>query len=146
MNNLISQAPAPVAANGGMGTPAPIEAPQMPPGAMQGPPGGMPPGPPQPPPTPEQLKTARTHIGAIVNGLRDLVNKPRGDLTKKDVFDAAADMISKGAFPTPESKQDLIVHLANLPDDERGLRTAIGGLLLQTGGVQDAIHQMHGPG
>jgi len=144
MNNLMSQAPAPVAENGGMGTPAPIEAPNSPPG-MGGPPGpqgglniaGL---------SPSQVKIGRTHIGAIVDGLMDLVNKPRGDLSKKDAFDAAAEMIAKGAFPTPESKQGLIVQLANLPDDERDLRTALGGMLLQFSEERDMLHQIHGPG
>ncbi len=114
-----------------------------PPVAPPGPANGIPPQMP-PPPSPEEIKTLRQHVGAVVDGLRSLAAKPRGDLTKKDVFDAASEMIAKGAFPTPEAKQGLIGELAKLPDDEADLRKAIGGLLLQTSATQQAFHAMHG--
>lgn len=119
------------------------------PNAMQGgPPPGMPPGPPGappgPPPSKAQIDEARQHVGAIVNGLLSLVKKPRGDLTKKDVYDAASTMIAEGAFPTPASKQELVVHLANLPDDEAGIRKFVGQFLLQTAQVQEQFHAAHG--
>ena len=145
MNSLMSSAPAPTAAVEGPSAPMP-NSPSA--GMMQGP-QGPPMGGPMPPPVPpapEQLKTARTHIGAVISGLRSLVDRPRGDLTKKDVFEAAAEMIAKGAFPTPESKQALVVQLAQMPDDEPDIRQMLGGMLLQTSHVQSAIHSMHGPG
>lgn len=98
------------------------------------------------PPNPEQIKTARTHVGAIVDGLTGVLGKAKGELTKKDVFDAASEMIAHGAFPTPESKQALIGELAKLPDDEADLRKALGALLLQSADVKHRITVMHGPG
>ena len=95
-------------------------------------------------PSPDEIKMHRQHVGAIVDGLRSLAAKPRGDLTKKDVFDAASEMIAKGAFPTPEAKQILIGELAKLPEDEPDLRKAIGGLLLQTSQTQQMLHQAFG--
>jgi hypothetical protein len=99
-----------------------------------------------PPPTPEIVNQARTHIGAIVDGLTDVLGKPKGELTKKDVFDAASEMIARGAFPTPESRQSLIAELAKLPDDEPDLRKALGALLMQTADVKHRVHLAHGPG
>ena len=136
------------------------EQPQAPNPMMQGgPPAGGPPpnqmmpgaGGPQPPPampnpTPQQVAEFRTHIGAVVDGLLGLVSKPVGDLTKKDAFDAAAEMIAKGAFPTPETKQDLIVQLAQLPDDEPDLRKALGATLLNVSMIRAKLHEIHGPG
>lgn len=98
------------------------------------------------PPTQDQVDEARTHIGAVVDGLIKAASKPRGELTKKDVFDAASDMIANGAFPTPASKQELIVHLAKMPDDEQGLRKAIGQFLLQTSAVRSQFMKTHGEG
>lgn len=144
-----SNAPAPQAASAtgpGMGNPMTSPEPQTAAGGMMG--GGGPPAPPVaaaapagPPPTPQQLRTARAHIDAIVHGLTGLVTKPRGELHKKDVFDAASEMIAKGAFPTSESKQQLIGELARLPDDEPGIRKALGGLLMQASAVERGLGQ-----
>jgi hypothetical protein len=129
------QAPPP---GGAMGGPAPsplaMNAPML--------------GPPPRPPTPQEMRTARAHIDAIIEGLTGLVTKPRGELTKKDVFDAASEMIAKGAFPTPESKQGLIGELARIPDDEMGMRKALGALLMQSAMVEQRlgqVEQMHMP-
>ncbi len=86
--------------------------------------------PPPSPVSPDQIKAAHTHVGAVIDGLISLANRPKGELTKKDVFDAASTMIARGAFPTPESKQDLITKLAAMPDDETGIRNAVGGFLM----------------
>ncbi len=143
MNQLMSPAPglpastAPAGPSGGQPSALMGAGPPMPaPGAGNGMPAA--------PPSPAEIKMHRQHVGAIVDGLRALAATPRGDLTKKDVFDAASEMIAKGAFPTPEAKQVLIGELAKLPDDEAGLRRAIGGLLLQTSATQQALHQAFG--
>lgn len=150
MNRFTQSPPAALGAEGAA-TPPPAAGGQMmppqAPNAMGAPPGGGGgPSLPAPPPTPDMINTARTHIGAIVSGLTGVLAKPRGELTKKDVFDAASEMIARGAFPTPESKQMLISELANLPDDEPDLRRALGTLLLQTADMKHRIHAMHGPG
>jgi hypothetical protein len=98
------------------------------------------------PPSAEDIKGAHTHLKVMIADLMKLVEKPRGTLTKKDVFDAASDMIAKGAFQTPQAKQMLIAELANMPDDEPDIRKALGGFLLQALGQQDVItHAFGGP-
>lgn len=98
------------------------------------------------PPTAEQVTEARQHLGAIVAALSKVASKPRGHLTKKDVYDAASDMIAEGGFPTAQSKQDLVVQLAKMPDDEPGIRSAIGRMLLRVTAVRSQFHQVHGEG
>lgn len=141
----ISSAPAPQAPSAtgpGMGNPMMGPEPQgAPPPQQMGAPNMAPPSVQGPPPTPAQLRTARAHIDAIVHGLTGLVTKPRGELHKKDVFDAASEMIAKGAFPTPESKQQLIGELAKMPDDEIGIRKALGSLLMQAATVEHGLTQ-----
>ena len=80
-----------------------------------------------------------------MDGLIALVSKPKGDLTKKDVFDEASTMIAKGAFPTPESKQQLITALANLPDDEMDIRKFLGKQLLALSTFRNHMHNSFGP-
>ncbi len=124
---------------------APMAGGIMPPqNAMMAP--GAAPAPPAPPPSPEQVDEARKHLGAIMGALTSVAKTPRGELTKKDVFDAAAEMIAKGGFPTPASRQSLVVTLANMPDDEPSLRKEIGRMMLRVAEVQGAFHQVHGPG
>lgn len=106
---------------------------------------GAPPAP-APPPSPEQVAEARKHLGAIMGALTKVAATPRGDLTKKDVFDAAAEMIARGGFPTAASRQSLIVTLANMPDDEPDLRKAIGRMMLRVAQVSDAFRGVHGAG
>ena len=81
---------------------------------------------------PEEISKGHQSVDAVMDGLINLVSKPKGELTKKDVFDASSDMIAKGAFPTPEAKQALIGELANLPDDEEGIRKVLSDHLLAT--------------
>lgn len=122
----------------------PGAAPMAAPNAMMAP-GGAP-VPPGPPPTPEEIMQSRKHVGVIMDGLLSLTSKPRGDLTKKDVFEAASEMIAKGAFPTPDSRQDLVVRLAALPDDEVDLRKALGQMLLGVASARGQLHETFGPG
>lgn len=96
------------------------------------------------PPTAEQIAQARAHITPVVDGLMHLLAKPPGKLDKKAVFDAASTMISRGAFPTPESKQDLIGTLAKMPDDDLQLRKVLGELLVQTAANRAKFHAVHG--
>lgn len=127
--------------------------PQALPSAMSGAPPNMmmgaqpqqaPRGPVPTPPTPDEINQARKHSNAIVSGLLELTSKPKGDLTKDDVFKAASEMIAKGAFPTSATRQGLVVELAKLPDDEPSLRKALGMFLLQTSAVRSQFHALHG--
>jgi hypothetical protein len=97
-------------------------------------------------PTKEQIKTQQRHTNVMVDVLTHLLGTPTGDLTKKDVFDGAADAIAKGAFPTPESQQQLIVEMANLPDDDPGLRKALSALLLQSATLKHVMAKTFGEG
>ena len=60
------------------------------------------------------------------------------------MFDAAAEMISRGGFPTPESRQSLIVTLAGMPEDEPSLRKEVGRMRLRVAQARDAFHPVHG--
>lgn len=79
----------------------------------------------------KQLAEAQKHVQTVLSGLNKLAQLPRGELTKKSVFDSVSTMLAKGAFPTPESKQALIVHLSGLPDDEIALRQMVGKLIFE---------------
>lgn len=144
MNTPMPDAP-PGAQNAMMAPQAPQGMPQpQAPNMMMGGAPGIPPAAQLPqgaPPTPEEIATSRKHVGAIMEGLSHLTSMPRGDLTKNDVFKAASEMIAKGAFPTSAARQQLVVGLANLPEDEPSLRKALGGMLLR---VADARQQLHG--
>lgn len=87
---------------------------------------------PQYQPSQEDIDKGHRAVEAVMDGLINLVSKPKGDLTKKDVFNESSNMIAHGAFPTPEAKQGLIGELANLPDDEDGIRKILGQHLLST--------------
>lgn len=113
--------------------------PQGAPGAAIQGPGGAPQG---PPPNPQQIEAARTHLQEIYNGLKPLTEMP--NLTKKDVFSAVSDMIAKGAFPTQGSKQELIGEMATLPDDDRGIRKAIGAQLMRVSTGLLKLQTAHG--
>lgn len=69
---------------------------------------------------------------------------PKGELTKKDVFDEASEMIAHGAFPGPEEKQHLITGLAKLPNDEEGIRKVLGKQLLSLSEFQGHYHSVMG--
>lgn len=101
-------------------------------------------GPPQPQASPAQIADARAHMGVMVQGLLGLAAQPRGSLTKQTVFDAMGDMIAKGAFSTPQAKQQLVAEMAQMPNDEAAIRQIIGQHLLRLSGVRDQFHQMHG--
>lgn len=118
----------------------------LPPGAMMPPQNAMqaPQPAPAPAPTPEQIAEGRQHLNAVRESLTALAARPIGHLTKKDVFDEAATMLSKGAFSTPEAKQSLIVQLAAMPDDEPDIRKTIGRMLLHVTGVTAQFHGQYG--
>ncbi len=84
-------------------------------------------------PNPEQIAAARSHMSVVMDGLLSLTAKPEGALTKRDLYNAAGEMIAQGAFSTPEAKQQLVAQLAGIPDDEASIRKAIGGQLLAMG-------------
>lgn len=94
--------------------------------------------------TPEDIARGHRVLDATMQGLIKLVSMPKGDLTKKDVFDEASAMIAHGAFPEPEDKQHLIVALASLPDDEDGIRKALGKQLVSLSQFQGQYHTVHG--
>lgn len=151
MNSMMPEAPPGAAAMPPQSAPqagAPPGAMMPPPNAMMGPqgaPAGAQPTP-GPPPTKAQIDEARKHSNTLVHGLMSLVGKPRGELTKDDVFKEASDMIAKGAFPTPSSRQALVVELAGLPDDEPGLRKALGAHLLAVSAARQQFHGAFGKG
>lgn len=97
------------------------------------------------PPSQDQIDDAHTHAKVLTDGLMDLVNKPQGQLNKQDVFKMAADVIAKGAFSTPQSKQQLVAELAQMPDDEPGIRKMLGQFLLQSAQNQAMLHHHFGP-
>ena len=93
----------------------------------------------------EEISKGHQSVDAVMDGLINLVSKPKGELTKKDVFDSSSDMIAKGAFPTPEAKQALIGELANLPDDEECIRKVLSDHLLATATFRNHFHNAFGP-
>lgn len=155
MNKLMGQsysAPPPANAEGAQGPPPQTNGVMPPPGApnaMMGPPGaaappmGVPQAAPALPPTADDLKQARKHAGAMIDGLMGVLGLPPGKLTKKDVFDAASEMIAKGAFPTSESKQMLIKEMANLPDEEPALRKSLGAFLLNVAVAKSKVDKAY---
>lgn len=96
-------------------------------------------------PQPEEIANGHKSVDATMDGLISLVSKSNGELNKKDVFDAASSMIAHGAFPTPEAKQQLIGELANLPEDEPGIRKALGQHLLAISTFRNHMHSAFGP-
>lgn len=123
---------------------------QMPPQPVQGnsfntPSPAGPQAQPQAMPQPDEIAGGHRALEATMDGLIKLVGKPQGELTKKDVFEEASTMISHGAFPTPEGKQQLIAELAKLPDDETGIRKALGQQLLQLSMLRGHFHTAFGP-
>ena len=107
----------------------------------QGPPMGAPQGQPPQAPDPAALAGARAHMKVVAEGLMELAGRPQGSLTKRDVFNALGEMIAQGAFSSPESKQQLVAQMAQMPDDESAIRQAIGAQLLQLGVMQDHMTQ-----
>lgn len=97
-------------------------------------------------PSPEEIAQARNDVAAMTKHLTALAMKPKGSLSKEDVFNAAADMIADGAFATPQAKQGLVAELAQLPDDESAIRAAVGQHLLFLAHAQDRMHSTFGPG
>jgi len=102
----------------------------------------------QPAPAPQidpaQVADARAHMGVMTKALMALAAKPRGSLTKQDLFSAAADMIADGAFSTPQAKQQLVAEIAQTPDDEASIRQAVGSHLLQLAQIREFLHQHFG--
>lgn len=96
--------------------------------------------------SPQQLSDARVHMAVMMKDLAALAAKPPGSLSKQDLFNAAAEMIAQGAFSTPQSRQQLVAQIAQIPDNETAIRQAIGGHLMQLVRAQDLIHQHFGPG
>lgn len=96
-------------------------------------------------PNPNDIANGHKAVDATMDGLIKLVSTPKGDLTKKDVFDSVSDMIARGAFPTPEAKQQLIGELANLPPDEDGIRKILGKHLLAVATFRNHMHDAFGP-
>lgn len=103
---------------------------------------------PQAPPqiAPPQIAQARAHAAAITKALMGLAAKPKGALSKEDLFNAAGDMIAEGAFPTPQAKQQLVAELAKVPDEEGAIRQMVGAHLLRLAQAREAFHQQFGPG
>jgi len=116
--------------------------PQIAPSQPQGAPLGQPQG--SPMPDPAQIADARAHMGVMMKGLLGLAAMPQGSLTKQAVFNAMGEMIANGAFSTPQSKQQLVAEMAQMPDDESAIRRAIGQHLLQMSQMRQQFHQHFG--
>lgn len=112
--------------------------PQMPQGGAPGQPQGA------PTPDPAQIADARAHMGVMMKGLLGLAAMPPGSLTKQAVFNAMGEMIANGAFSTPQSKQQLVAEMAQMPDDESAIRRTIGQHLLQMSQMRQQFHQHFG--
>lgn len=122
---------------------APQDAPEA---QMEGAPQGGPPGAAPTPqgPSPEQIAQARSHLSIVLKGLMALAAKPRGSLSKRDLYNAAGEMIADGAFGSPEAKQGLIAQLAQIPDDEAAIREAVGSQILQLAHAANTMTQRFG--
>jgi hypothetical protein len=94
--------------------------------------------------SPEEINQGHQQIDAVMDGLIKLVSKPKGHLTKKDVFDETSEMIARGAFPTAEAKQQLIGQLAKLPNDEESIRRGLGTQLLNLSQFRNHFHNAFG--
>lgn len=94
--------------------------------------------------SPDEISGGHRAIDAAMEGLLKLVSLPKGELTKKEVFDEASSMIAHGAFPTQEDKQQLIGALANLPDKEEEIRKSLGQFLLGLSTLRDHYHNAYG--
>lgn len=99
----------------------------------------------QPPPTDDEIAGGHQAVEATMDGLIRLVGMQPGTLTKKAVFDEASTMIADGAFPTPESKQQLIGELAKLPNDEQDIRKMLSQFLLAVSTFRSHMHNAFGP-
>jgi len=121
MNNLMTAQPGPQGAPQGAG---PAAAP-----------------PSQPPPSPEELAAMHGSLGVIAKGLMDLASKPKGSLSKQDLYNSVADMIAGGAFSTPQEKQAIVAQLAQAPDNEAALRQLVGQKLLRVAQVHEAMRR-----
>ncbi len=95
-------------------------------------------------PQPDDISSGHKAVDAAMDGLIKLVSTPKGELTKKHVFDAVSEMIARGAFPTPEAKQQLIGELANLPEDEPSIRKELGKYLLSVAEFRNHMHAAFG--
>lgn len=96
-------------------------------------------------PHPDEIMGGHKAVDATMDGLIELVSLPKGELTKKHVFDSVSEMIAKGAFPTPEAKKQVIGELANLPDEEQGIRKVLGQYLLSVATFRNHMHSAFGP-
>lgn len=96
-------------------------------------------------PTSDEIASGHQAVDATMDGLIKLVSLPKGELTKKHVFDSVSEMIARGAFPTPEAKQQLIGELANLPEEEGAIRKELGKYLLSVATFRNHMHNAFGP-
>lgn len=83
-------------------------------------------------------------MAVVMKSLSDVAAKPPGAISKRDLFNAAADMIAGGAFSTPQSKQQLVAELTQVPDDETAIRQMVGSHLLRLAQVREMFHQRFG--
>lgn len=89
---------------------------------------------------------AHSTLKAVMDGLMSVATKPKGALSKQDVFNAVAEMIANGAFSTPQEKQAIVAQLAQMPDEEGAIRQMVGQKLLRVANLRDLMHQHYPPG
>lgn len=125
----------------------PGASPQPPQSAPQGmPPQGMPPQTAPPSYSREEVDGHRNTLGVIHDALFELAQKPKGSLSKQDLYNAVADMIAGGAFSGKGEKEAIVAQLAQMPDDEAAIRQVVGQKLLRLASVREAYHQHFGAG
>ena len=91
-----------------------------------------------------ELQQAHQHLGIVTKTILGLIAKPK--VTKKDIQSAAADMIAEGAFPDSQGRQQLIMDMSKLPDDEAALRQYLGQHLMGFATAQQSVAQaLKGP-
>lgn len=98
---------------------------------------------PPPQPTPKEIADTHNNFEQMMGSLLSLTSRPEGKLSKKDVYSATADLMAKGMFPTPQAKAAVIGEIAKLPEDEAGIRQALGAHLMSLGDMHQQVGQVY---
>ncbi len=93
--------------------------------------------------SPEDISKSHDILDHYFNALVGLAGKP--ELTKKDIFGAAADLLGKGAFSAPEQQAAMMKQMMALPDDEQGLRAFVGQQILGVSEAKGHMETAFGP-
>lgn len=99
----------------------------------------IPPSPPAQQVDPKDVETSHGNLNGMIDSILSLTSRPPGQLTKKDVFASIAGLLGKGLFPTPEGRAAIIGQAAQLPEDEAGIRQALGAHLMSLSEAHQAV-------